>query len=348
MRKTSTVMVDQKNFPEHKGFHITSGNADILASDKSKSSENLPFIKVWWPSVDKKNMLILKKALEQENFKDSIILSAGLPMEGDDNFPDIAVVDLDQYNIEMIKITRTFHPNLPIITTGFSESRTFAEEIFSTGAADYLVKPVKTEFIAEIIAETCSLRQISKKLPDEKRVMGVMVPIMEYTVLKGKQTVNDAIEAIKASFRIRETTGRFLDTVHRSVLVMDEDGGVEGIITVRNLISIMIPDYLADMSEDEKRVLMHSKIFWKGRFSTRLKKLTYITLREIMSPPPPQIDACATLMEATLKMLELKTRRLVVVQNQEVIGIIREQDLFFEMEKILRRKPSVPVTIKKN
>lgn len=56
-------------------------------------------------------------------------------------------------------------------------------------------------------------------------------------------------------------------------------------------------------------------------------------LKDIMTPPPPVIDACATLLEASLKMVALQTRRLVVVQSNEVIGIIREQDLFLRWKK---------------
>jgi predicted transcriptional regulator len=41
-------------------------------------------------------------------------------------------------------------------------------------------------------------------------------------------------------------------------------------------------------------------------------------------------------MEAAHMMVTNNVRRLVVVSSGEVVGVIREQDLFFEMEKILR------------
>jgi CBS domain-containing protein len=54
-----------------------------------------------------------------------------------------------------------------------------------------------------------------------------------------------------------------------------------------------------------------------------------------MSPAPATIDADASLMEAAYTMINPGHRRLAVVENGEVIGIIREQDLFFELERIL-------------
>jgi CBS domain-containing protein len=44
----------------------------------------------------------------------------------------------------------------------------------------------------------------------------------------------------------------------------------------------------------------------------------------------------ANLMEAAYAMVSNQKRRLAVEQGGRIIGIIREQDLFFEIERILR------------
>ena len=55
-----------------------------------------------------------------------------------------------------------------------------------------------------------------------------------------------------------------------------------------------------------------------------------------MTPAPLTIDADSNLMEVAHLMVINNARRLVVVTSGKVVGVIREQDLFFEMEKILR------------
>ncbi len=55
-----------------------------------------------------------------------------------------------------------------------------------------------------------------------------------------------------------------------------------------------------------------------------------------MSPAPTAIAANANLMEAAYMMIKSNLRRLVVMEGGKAIGIIREQDLFFEMERLLR------------
>lgn len=347
MNENSAVHEDKLNIMQYKGFYIATPDSNSGKEEKEKAGF-LQNIKIWWPSTDKKSAMLLKKNLEKNCCSNADVHYAGLPQDGDDRFPDIGVVDLTIYNTDMIKMNKSVYADLPIIAIGTSEDKALASEALSSGADDYLIKPLSTECLANVIEEILYLKQITRAMPDEKRVMGVMIPIMEYTVMKGDMTVYEAIEAIKASFSIRETSGRFLDTIHRSVLVLDNNGGVEGMVTIRNFISSILPYYLKNMSYSDSKSLSLSTVLWKGRFSARLKRFSEMKLKDIMTPPPPVIDACATLLEASLKMVALQTRRLVVVQSNEVIGIIREQDLFFEMEKIMRRKPSIPIKINRS
>jgi signal-transduction protein with cAMP-binding, CBS, and nucleotidyltransferase domain len=41
-------------------------------------------------------------------------------------------------------------------------------------------------------------------------------------------------------------------------------------------------------------------------------------------------------MEAAYMMVHNRCRRMIVVQAGKVVGVIREQDLFFELERVLR------------
>ncbi|MCD4677499.1 MAG: CBS domain-containing protein, partial [Desulfobacula sp.] len=58
-------------------------------------------------------------------------------------------------------------------------------------------------------------------------------------------------------------------------------------------------------------------------------------ISDVMSPSPISIDGRSNLMEAAFLMLHNSERRLLVKLFDKVVGVIREQDLFFAMEKIL-------------
>jgi CBS domain-containing protein len=55
-----------------------------------------------------------------------------------------------------------------------------------------------------------------------------------------------------------------------------------------------------------------------------------------MPPAPRTIEADANLMETAYTMITQNKRRLTIIDSGEVIGVIREQDLFFEIERVLR------------
>lgn len=66
-----------------------------------------------------------------------------------------------------------------------------------------------------------------------------------------------------------------------------------------------------------------------------IDKKAQVKITQVMSPAPPVIDAAASLMEAACRMDAENVRRLVVESSGTVVGVIREQDLFFEMESVL-------------
>jgi len=167
-------------------------------------------------------------------------------------------------------------------------------------------------------------------------VMGVMVPFQEYTTVTGKESVQDAILKLKVSFTSKISTSRLMETGHRSVLVMDDQDNVEGILAIRDLLELILPSYLTAPKPSMADSIQYSPMFWQGMFLKEVLQKSTILIREVMSPVPPTIEGTASLMEAAYLMVQNNARRLVVYLAGSVVGIIREQDLFFEMEKILR------------
>ncbi len=161
-----------------------------------------------------------------------------------------------------------------------------------------------------------------------------MIPLEEYTTLTEDQTVRDAVLALKKSFSAKVSTSRIMETGHRSILVFDREGNIMGILAIIDLLEAIMPAYLSAPKPSMADSVQYSPMFWKGMFTMEIKKLANKKIREVMSPSPPTIDCEASLMEAAYAMVKDKIRRLVVVRSGEVVGVIREQDLFFEIERI--------------
>ena len=99
-----------------------------------------------------------------------------------------------------------------------------------------------------------------------------------------------------------------------------------------------MPGYLSAPKPSMADSIQYSPMFWTGMFQREVIRLAGQKIKDVMSPAPYTIDAQANLMEAAYTMIYQNKRRLAVMDSGQVVGIIREQDLFFEIEKILRKE----------
>ena len=123
-----------------------------------------------------------------------------------------------------------------------------------------------------------------------------------------------------------------METGHRSILVMDDAGQVKGILTINDLLMELVSSLKSAETAD------HSERECKGKFITNVKRLCRTKVGKVMTPAPRTIDGRASLMEAVCAMVNNNLRRLVVMLEDRAVGVLREQDLFFEMERALREK----------
>ena len=278
-----------------------------------------------------------QKILNRKGFE-TIIAGSGEEALGKlDADPDVVILDINMPGIdghEALQEMKKRKPDLPVIMLTGHGALPSAKEALGKGAFDYLSKPCDIELLAAKVKEAFQQNKIPIE-QQEKRVHDAMVPIEEYTTLSGDQSVATAIAELKASFACKISTSRIMETGHRSVLVMEAGQRVAGIVAITDLLKMIMPAYLSASKPPTADSIQYSPMFWKGMFSTEIRKNAQLTVNEVMSPAPPVIDDSASLMEAAYRMHTENARRLVVVSSDIVVGVIREQDLFFEMEKIL-------------
>ena len=203
------------------------------------------------------------------------------------------------------------------------------------GAFDYLNKPCDIGLLSAKIKEACELND---KLPahKERRVKAVMIPVIEYTKISETKTIQDAILELRTSFETKMATDHLMETGHRSILIVDGQDQIKGILTIRDLLEMLMPPYLSAPKPFLADSIEYSPMFWTGMFVQGIKEIKKKQITEAMSPLPAFIDGNANLMEAAYMMLHENERRLLVMLDGQIVGIIREQDLFFEMERILK------------
>jgi len=279
-----------------------------------------------------------KKILNRRGFDTILAASGEEAIEKLKENPDVIILDIKMPGMdghEALKEIKRHSPKLPVIMLTGHGDLPSAKEALHEGAFDYLAKPCDIDVLASKITDAFRHGKRAA-MPEEKRVSHVMIPIEDYSTLDGDQTVGDAIQTLKETFASKISTSRIMETGHRSVLVLDARRKVQGILTIYDLLEAIMPMYLSAPKPATADSIQYSPLFWRGMFTREAKKLLSRKIRDVMSPAPLTINGDANLMEAAYMMVSNKARRLVVVKGGEVVGVIREQDLFFEMERIQR------------
>ena len=279
-----------------------------------------------------------KKVLDRRGFETIVAKSGEEAIQKLSEAPDVVVLDVRMPGMDghqALKEIKKRNPDLPVIMLTGHGALPSAREALVEGAFDYLAKPCDIDILSGKITEACKHGKKGAP-PEEKLVSDVMVPLEEYTTLTGEQTIKHAIEKLKESFQSKVTTSRIMETGHRSILVIDERKRVQGILAITDLLSAIMPPSLSAPKPATADSIQYSPMFWKGMFRREIKQLAKKKVRDVMSPAPLSVEADANLMTAAYTMQMNNARRMVVLKNGQVVGIIREQELFFEMERILR------------
>ena len=283
-----------------------------------------------------------KKILDKRGFETVMAESGEEAIEKLTENPDVVILDIKMPGMDghqALKEIKEHSPHLPVIMLTGHGALPSARQALAEGAFDYLAKPCDIDLLAGKITDAFR-HTTADDVPApaiEKTVVEVMIPIEYYTTMNENDTVKKAVEKLIESFSAKISTSRLMETGHRSFLVFDDSGKVKGIVAITDLLSAIMPAYLSAPKPSMADSIQYSTMFWSGMFTREVRQLAQKKIKDIMSPVPPAIDADANLMEAAHMMLDNQERRVVVMSKEEVVGIIREQDLFFEIEKILRK-----------
>jgi DNA-binding response OmpR family regulator len=251
---------------------------------------------------------------------------------------DVVVLDMKMPGMDgnqTLSELRKIDPDLPVIMLTGHGTLDSAKMSLKRGAFDYLSKPCDIDLLASKINHAYDAAKGGFKEKEEKKAADVMIPLEEYTSISVDNTVKEAIEALKKSYESFLSSGKVMEYGHRSILVFDRKGRLAGILSILDLIKALRPAYLTAPKPSMADALRYSTMFWSGLFTTQAKGLVGKKVGDIMSDPPFTIEEEANLMEIAEMMVTEKARRLAVTRKGEVVGVVREQELFFEIARIV-------------
>ncbi len=252
---------------------------------------------------------------------------------------DVIVLDIKMPGMdghETLARIKEIHSDAQVIMLTGHGGVESARASLEKGAFDYLNKPCDINLLASKINDAYrAIRDIAERT-SEKKAADIMIRIDDYTVIREDQTVKEAILQLMHSFEGLAASGSVMETGHRSILVFNRDGDIGGILSIQDLIGAVRPAYLSAPKPSMADAMQYSAMFWTGLFTSQMHKLASTRVADIMSAAPPLVDENANLMEVADLMYSQNIRRVLVANAKgRVIGVVREQELFFEMANMI-------------
>ncbi len=248
---------------------------------------------------------------------------------------DVVILDIKMPGMdghEALARIKEMQPGIQVIMLTGHGTLDSAKASLESKAFEYLNKPCDIDLLAAKINDAYGA--LKGDVKREKTARDIMIPIENYTTIGADRTIREGIEQLQKSYEDCVSTGRIMETGHRSILVFDLSGVLVGILSILDLIRMLRPSYLSMPKPSMADSLQYSPMFWSGLFTSQARALAKMTVWDVMSEPPPRIEENANLMEIVETMHTTKARRLGVTREGKVIGVVREQELFFEIARI--------------
>ncbi|MBW2622678.1 MAG: CBS domain-containing protein [Deltaproteobacteria bacterium] len=176
-------------------------------------------------------------------------------------------------------------------------------------------------------------------------IQAIMVPLAEYATINEEATLYEAVKALEESQeRLDRTRYHYL---HRAILVLNRDNIVVGKLSQLDILMALEPRYLelGDVRALAKAGLKPSFIYSVmekySLFDRPLREMCREAagkkVKELMYSPNTEeyIDVSAPLSEAIHLFVIGQHQSLLVVEDDEIVGILRLTDVFTEAFQIM-------------
>ncbi len=250
---------------------------------------------------------------------------------------DVVVLDIKMHGMdghEALSRIKGLRPKTQVIMLTGHGTAISAKESLTRNAFDYLNKPCSIDILSTKINDAYHAMH-HDETQVEKKARDIMIHVGDYTTITADSTIKEAIQKLMTSFKEFVSSSRLMETGHRSLLVFDTHKNLVGMLSILDLIQAVRPAYLSAPKPSMADSMQYSSMFWSGLFTSQVKSLAEQKVGDIMSDSPPTVDEDSNLMEVADVMYKTRSRRVIITAKGSVIGIVREQEIFFEIANLI-------------
>ncbi|MBW1677089.1 MAG: CBS domain-containing protein [Deltaproteobacteria bacterium] len=172
-------------------------------------------------------------------------------------------------------------------------------------------------------------------MSNARKVKDLMVKITEYPHIPYWLSVRDAISMIHSAYGETPALGE-----PRMVLVFDEKYQLQGLLTLKNLLTGIEPGFLRKDEKSPYQGLTHEdyarlSTLVEGTFSEKCKEEARKPVSEVMTPIRARVDVNDSVAKAAFVMLQADVNLVPVMDGEKIAGVLRMSDVFNELTKIV-------------
>ena len=165
-------------------------------------------------------------------------------------------------------------------------------------------------------------------MANDKKVKDLMISLEDYPHIPYWFTLRQAMAIV------REATIKFEGAFEpRAVLVFDEKYQLMGILTLRNMIKGLEPNFLQETSL--VKMDPNLTVLTGDLSGPTMRAASQRPVSEVMSPIQVTVDASAPVAKALYLMIQENVGLMPVIQAGKVAGMIRLSDLFNEVAQVV-------------
>jgi predicted transcriptional regulator len=173
-----------------------------------------------------------------------------------------------------------------------------------------------------------------------KTVRDPMVPLAEYPVVRTDDSLSKAVlrlgkEYLEPSAEVR----------HRTILVVDDNRRLVGILDFKTILDALIPGRVAELGEKLDSILKQAAFAEAGLqsledvtqdFNEKVLALAKAVMQEVMLKIRGTIQADDNLLTAIRIKCRNEVTVLPVYDGDKLAGVLRDVDLFLAVADVLR------------
>lgn len=165
-------------------------------------------------------------------------------------------------------------------------------------------------------------------MPNDKKVKDLMIPLEDYPHIPYWFSLRQAMAIV------RETAIKYEGQFEpRAVLVFDEKYQLMGILTLRDIITGLEPNFLQETTLIK---MDPSLTVFMGDFcGPKMKEQSQRPVSEVMSPIKATVNAEDPITKPLYLMIQENAGLIPVMQGGKVAGMLRLSDLFGEISQMV-------------